>query len=114
MYDKIDLWEDGQFKYKENGIGFMIRFTGTNGPKTQMRILPGKDSPLTGQGLIYRSTKVVNASDNLYYDVVPWEWLRTLHGKPQVIVLVDGLPAVCPNFNCDFMYTEPQGEVLGF
>lgn len=114
MYDKIELWEDGEFEYRDNGIGFMIRFVGSNGPKTQMRILPGKDSPLTGPRLLYRSTKVVNASNNLYYDVVPFEWLRTFHVKPQVLVHVDGIIAVCPNMNCDFMYTEPHGEVQEF
>lgn len=34
LYDKIELYEDGEFEYRDNGIGFMIRFVGENGPKT--------------------------------------------------------------------------------
>lgn len=72
-----------------------------------MRIISGVDDPLTGTGLELRSSKKINASDNLYYDVVPFEMLRTVETKPQVIVTVDGLPAVCHNLTCDFTYTIP-------
>jgi len=40
--------------------------------------------------------------------------LRTYETKPQVIMHVDGLPAVCHNLTCDFTYTIPHGEVTGF
>jgi len=40
--------------------------------------------------------------------------LKTYETKPQLMVSVDGLPAVCHNLTCDFMYTAPVGQVTGF
>lgn len=37
--------------------------------------------------------------------------LRTYETKPQLLVSVDGLPAVCRNVDCDFTYVETVGEV---
>lgn len=114
MFDKVEVWDSMEYPFRDNGIGLYVRFANSNGPKTQMQILPGVDDPLTGEELEFRSIKVVPASDNLYYDVVPFEMLRTVETKPQVIMTIDGLPAVCHNLTCDFTYVEPKGEVTGF
>jgi len=54
MYDKVELWDSQEHGYRDNGMGLMIRFTGSNGPKTQMRIISDVDSPLTGpDDLVY-------------------------------------------------------------
>jgi hypothetical protein len=77
-----------------------------------MRILPGIDEPLSGPDeILYRDQKIVEASDNLYYDIVPFEMLRTVESLPQILVTVDGWPAVCHNLTCDFTYKIPEGEV---
>ena len=31
--------------------------------------------------------------------------------SPQVLVKVNGIDGVCPNFNCDYLYVEPAGEI---
>ena len=39
---------------------------------------------------------------------------KTFETQPQMIVNVEGLPAVCHNRTCDFTYTENVGELLSF
>ena len=40
--------------------------------------------------------------------------LKTYETKPQVIVNVEGLPAVCHNVTCDFTYLADVGEITSF
>ena len=40
--------------------------------------------------------------------------LKTFEEKPQIVVEVDGLPAVCHNLTCDFTYIEAVGEIASF
>ena len=53
-------------------------------------------------------------STNLFYEPVPFEWLRTFETNPQLIVTVNSTPAVCHNLTCDFVYTDPVGEITDF
>jgi hypothetical protein len=69
---------------------------------------------LTGDNLTISFTTKVPYSSNLFYDPVPFEFLKTYHNTPQLIVSVDGRPAVCHNLTCDFSYTDPVGEVSSF
>jgi hypothetical protein len=39
---------------------------------------------------------------------------KTYETKPQMMVSVDGLPAVCHNLNCDYTYTTPTAQVTSF
>ena len=48
------------------------------------------------------------------YPSVPFEMTRTAHDKPQILVKVDGMPAICTGMNCDFVYEEPTGKITGF
>jgi hypothetical protein len=113
-YDKLEIWDSGHFPYRENGLGFYVRFVGSNGNKTQMRILTGKDTPLGGTNITFNQTKAVEASTNLFYEAIPFEMLRTYETEPQVLVTVGGYPAVCHNLTCHYHYTEPEGEVTAF
>lgn len=40
--------------------------------------------------------------------------LKTFEEKPQMIINVDTLPAVCHNMTCGFTYIANQGEVTAF
>jgi hypothetical protein len=40
--------------------------------------------------------------------------LKTYETKPQVLIEVDGLPAVCTGSNCDYQFVEPVGEITSF
>lgn len=79
-----------------------------------MKLVGGKDTPLNGYNITSEQRKVVNASDDLFYDVIPFEMLRTYETKPQVLVTVGEYPAVCHSMNCDYNYVIPQGEVTSF
>lgn len=115
MYDKVEVWfNSAKTSYRQNGIGFYVRFVGTNGNKTQMRIISGENSPLSPEEVIFNQSTPVPASTNLYYEAIPFEMLRTYETKPQVIVKVGEFPAVCHNLTCDFDYTIPVGEVTAF
>lgn len=85
-----------------------------------MKIVSGVGKPLvqgatvSAADLEYNSTKVVNASQSLFFESIPFEMLRTHETKPQVIVQVGDFPAVCKNLTCHFNYTVPEGNVTGF
>jgi len=53
-------------------------------------------------------------SQNLFYDPIPFEFLRTEEQNSQVEVIVDGQPAVCHNLTCDFAFIEPLGTITSF
>jgi len=76
-----------------------------------MKIISGVDSELTGGDgvtpLEFNATKIVNSSTNLFYDVVPFEMLRSYETQPQVIVNVGEYPAICKNLTCDYHYIVP-------
>jgi hypothetical protein len=40
--------------------------------------------------------------------------LKTDHSKPQLTVKVDGMPAVCTGFACDYEFEVPEGLITGF
>lgn len=54
-----------------------------------------------------------NYGTNLMFEPVPLEMMRTYAEAPQIEVLVDGIVALCPNFNCDFAYVDTVGEITG-
>jgi hypothetical protein len=45
---------------------------------------------------------------------IPFEMLETYEEKPQMIVEVDHMPAVCHSMDCGFMHIAAVGEVTGF
>tara|TARA_B110000285_G_C15071768_1_gene588371 strand:+ start:592 stop:1134 length:543 start_codon:yes stop_codon:yes gene_type:complete len=53
-------------------------------------------------------------SNNLFYEPIPFEFLRTYEEVPQLLVTVNDVPTVCHNLSCNFTYTEPVGEVTGY
>lgn len=85
-FDKVEVWWAYKHTYRDNGIGFYVRFVGRNGNNTQMKIISGVDEPLTGTNLTFTHYKAQNVSDALFYEAIPFEMLRTHETEPQVIV----------------------------
>lgn len=112
-YDKLEVWRAYSYPYKENGISYYVRFVGMPGEHPLMKVTSSADSPLTGNWEAH-TTRVVNASTNIFYPAIPFEMLRTYETQPQVIVQVGDYPAVCKNLTCDFHYVAPEGEVTAF
>lgn len=97
--------------YYQDGIKIKFRFSGLNADPGQFKIIDSDVSPLKGDDIVITDETIVPYGTNLFYDPVPFEFLRTYEEKPQVIVSVGEQPAVCHNMTCDFTYTKPVGEI---
>jgi hypothetical protein len=112
LYDKLEaLVPPNQPEYQENGFKIRFRFTGLNENPGQFEIVKSDSDPLTGTDIKYTAETVYPYGTNLFYNPIPFEFLKTYEEKPQLIVKVGGQPAVCHNMTCDFTYTEPHGEI---
>jgi hypothetical protein len=49
--------------------------------------------------------------NNIFYEPIPFEFLYTNETTPQVIVSVDGIPAVCGSLECGFTYVQPTAMI---
>jgi hypothetical protein len=115
MREKIEVWRArGAHRSSNNGMGFYIRFSGKNNNPGQFKIETSNLTALTGENITFRENTTIPYGDNVFYEPIPFEWLRTYETKPQVVVSVNGEPAVCHNMTCDYNYTVPQGEVTAF
>jgi len=114
FYDRFEVWESIEYGYKENGIGLIFTFQGVNEDVGQFEIVSDEDEPLSGDNMTMTFETIVPYSTNLFYNPIPFEMLRTYETTPQLIVSVNGLPAVCHNLTCDYSYVEPVGEVTAF
>lgn len=74
----------------------------------------GINTPLGGVNHTFFSNVTSPRSDNLFFDPLPFEWLKTYETAPQLLVTVGDYPAVCHNLSCDFKYTVPEGEVTSY
>ena len=52
-------------------------------------------------------------AESLWWDSIPMEMLYTPVFKPQVRVQVNGLDAVCPEQNCDYVYKADLNSDTG-
>jgi hypothetical protein len=116
VVDSVVVTNPGDYPYWQNGFSYRIYFKGFRGNPGQFEIVSDDAdmSPLGGTNLTYISNTTIPYSDNLFYEPVPFEFLRTFEEKPQLIVTVNDVPAVCHNLTCDFNYTEPVGEISNF
>lgn len=77
-------------------------------------MVSSEDNPLVGTNITYYSNTTVPYSTNLFYEPIPFEFIRTYEEEPQLIVTVNDVPAVCHNLSCNFTYVEPVGEITAF
>lgn len=89
-----------------------IHFIDFNGDVPQCTIKSATDTPIEGgTNLTYDSTTEQEWGKNLMFEPIPMEMLYTPATKPQVLVKINGIEGVCPDFNCDYVYTQPTSEV---
>lgn len=112
--DKIQFTEGGKYVYKQNGVSFFVDFEGLNYDVEKLEIVPVEEYPMLGTNVTFNTTVLRPYGTNLFYEPIPFEMLKTFETKPQLIVEVDGLPAVCHNLTCDFTYIKNVGEVTSF
>lgn len=75
-YDKLEVWHAYKYPYTANGISYYVRFVGMPGTHPLMKVVSSADKPLTGDW-VANTTRVVNASSNIFYPAIPFEMLRT-------------------------------------
>jgi len=53
----------------------------------------------------------MNFGESLMFEPMGLEFIKTDSQKPQVLVTIDGIVALCPNDNCDYTYTDSESIV---
>jgi hypothetical protein len=79
-----------------------------------LSIVSDTTTPLTGEEINLSTENFVPFSPNLFYEPIPFEFLRTYETKPQVLVTVNGEPAACHGLECDYQFIEPAGQITSF
>ena len=121
LRNRIRLFEKyDQYASRSIGRAFYIDFNGYNEDPGQFSIIDDPEDPLVGDvsvndsGLTFEAETIVEYNKNLFFDPIPFEMLKTYETKPQVIMSVGDLPAVCHNVTCGFDYVTPVGEITAF
>ena len=74
-------------------------------------IVSVEDSLPTGNNFTVISEVIALIGKNLFYEPIPFEMLKTYETKPQDIVNVSEMSAVCNNLTFDFTYTALVGKI---
>lgn len=83
LYDKLEaLTPPNKPDYYENGVKVRFRFTGINADPGQFTIVKSDANPVQGTNIKYRSETVYPYGTNLFYNPVPFEFLKTYEEKP--------------------------------
>lgn len=79
-------------------------FEGLHSNPPQCVIETDTADPIVGDTPIFISETHRAYGTGIMFEPVGLEFLYTDATSPQVLVNIDGLPAVCPNLNCDYAY----------
>jgi hypothetical protein len=86
MYEKVEVWEQNEgYGYRNNGAKFRIRFLGTNKNPGQYEIVSSETTPLVGDPdtpLTFIKSTLIPQGQNLFYDAIPFETLKTYETWP--------------------------------
>jgi len=113
LVDNIEVVDDGRFAYAENGISFIIHFTGLDYEVPLCSIAPSSgEYPLTGGDAQTQNVSMIRPfGESLFFEVIPMEMLNTDEQTPQILVKIDGMDALCLDMNCDFTYTASTASI---
>jgi len=93
-----------------DGIDWLLWFE--NVPETVGQFeIDQSDTALVGNNLVIENTEISQRGPNVYYKVVPFEYLYTDESTPQVTVKIDDMEALCTTLNCGYVYEAPAGTV---
>ena len=48
---------------------------------------------------------------NIFYDYLPFDYLYTNEEAPQILIDVNGMPALCKSLDCGYTYEDPTAEL---
>ena len=90
----------------------MMVFQDYHGDVPECSIKSSLENPIEGNDVIeFNSVTYREYGKNLMFEPLPLEFMYTDASQPQVIISVNGIDGVCPDFNCDFLYIEPAGQI---
>ena len=113
--EKIELWDAPTYGYYDDGRDFYIRFLGLNYDIPQMQIFASNLNPIIANGLNFgSSTQRPYDPTLIMYEPLPFEFVHTNETQAQVLVSVNGLPAVCASNYCGYSYMAPVAQITDF
>jgi len=99
----------------EDSLNWLLFFEYVDGNLPQFMIHFVQDSlaysghqSFVGVNSVIANSEINSRGGNVYYPVLPFDYLFTDETKPQITVTVDGMPALCASLECDYTY-EPVG-----
>jgi len=103
--------------YWNNYRKFYIEFKDLLSEMDQCTIQSATDSVdnyLTGLNVVFSSSTISDFGSNLFFEPIPMEMLFTPVTKPQILVTIDDLEAVCANVDCNYEYVVASSEITAF
>jgi len=110
----VTIPRDPTLTHHNAGREFWVNFVSYNKDPGQFEIEADTDNPLVGQNVQFIHTTPVPFSKNLLFNPIPFEMVETYEKKPQLLVEVGTLPAVCHSMKCDFTTIAAVGEIASF
>jgi hypothetical protein len=109
---KTHVYATTKYAYRQNGMEFVLVFQDLHADPAQCTIKSGTTTALTGgKTIAYTGTTSRAHGKNLMFEPVPLEMLYHDATKPQVLVKINGFEAICPTFNCDYLYKAATSEI---
>ena len=98
--DPIEVVQYGDANF---GAEWRIQFTGEgSNPIDQLSIISELEGCNDPNAITIDVTNLQESSQDLFYPVIPTEFLFTAHGDPQITVKSNGVLGNCPGFNCNY------------
>jgi hypothetical protein len=111
LANKITVTNAKEFGYAENGVSLNIIMSGIHYGPAACTIQSGVDEPITGNDPLFAVEITREYGASLILEPIPIEFLSTDATSPQVLISVNGIDAVCPGFNCDYMYVPTTAVI---
>lgn len=102
------------FSHHSLGRQFYIDFSSYNADPGQFEIVSAEENPLVGTNIQYNGETVIPYGKNLMFYPIPFEMLETYEEKPQMLVEIDDMPAVCHSMDCGFLHVPAVGVITSF
>jgi hypothetical protein len=94
-------------------VAFAVIFDGYHGDVPECTISSGSDTPMTGNDVVFETETIREYGQNLMFEPIPLSMLFTDAQQPQVMIKVNGIEGVCPEFNCGYVYVDTASLITG-
>lgn len=89
----------------------MIIFQDIHEDVPQCTLETSVSNPIVGNNVVFNASTMREYGQNLMFEPVPLEFIYADAQKPQVMISVNGVVGVCPEFNCDYLYIDTASEI---